>query len=99
MSLQDKFKNLEKMVLEQIHLINQFSGIPFVILIYDPQDQKECYEYIEDIKKKLENNGKKVLQILVGDFVFNYFEGEVPQAELLPVGQDLVNILNLQINI
>jgi hypothetical protein len=31
--------------------------------------------------------------------VFNYFEGEVPQAELLPVGQDLVDILNLQINI
>ena len=31
--------------------------------------------------------------------VFNYFEGEIPQAELLPVGQDLVNILNLQINI
>jgi len=30
--------------------------------------------------------------------VFNYFEGEVPHAELLPVGQDLVNILNLQIN-
>jgi hypothetical protein len=31
--------------------------------------------------------------------VFNYFEGEVPKAELLPVGQDLVNILNLQINL
>ena len=31
--------------------------------------------------------------------VFNYFEGEVPQAELLPVGQELVDILNLQINI
>ena len=31
--------------------------------------------------------------------VFNCFEGEVPQTELLPVGQDLVNILNLQINI
>ncbi|MBY8987018.1 MAG: hypothetical protein KGD61_01070 [Candidatus Lokiarchaeota archaeon] len=31
--------------------------------------------------------------------VFNYFEGDVPQAELLPVGQDLLNILNLQINI
>ncbi len=28
--------------------------------------------------------------------VFNYFDGDVPQAELLPVGQDLVDILNLQ---
>jgi len=31
--------------------------------------------------------------------VFNYFEGEVPHAELLPVGQELVDILNLQINV
>ncbi|NVM43822.1 MAG: hypothetical protein HWN79_02805 [Candidatus Lokiarchaeota archaeon] len=31
--------------------------------------------------------------------VFNYFEGEIPQAELLPVGQGLLDILNLQINV
>ena len=30
--------------------------------------------------------------------VFNYFEGEVPEAALLPVGQDLVDMLSLQIN-
>ncbi len=29
--------------------------------------------------------------------VFNYFEGEVPRPELLPVGQELVNMLSLQI--
>jgi len=29
----------------------------------------------------------------------NSIEGEVPQAELLPVGQELVDILNLQINV
>ncbi len=30
--------------------------------------------------------------------VFNYFEGEVPKAALLPIGQDLVDMLSLQIN-
>jgi hypothetical protein len=30
--------------------------------------------------------------------VFNYFEGDVPEASLLPVGQDLVDMLNIQIN-
>lgn len=83
MSLKDKFKNLGKMVLEQIHLINQFSGIPFVILIYDPQDQKECYEYIEDLKKKLINKGKKILQVPIGDFVFNYFEKNEQMEEII----------------
>jgi hypothetical protein len=30
--------------------------------------------------------------------VFNYFEGRLPRAELLPVGQELVNMLSVQIN-
>jgi hypothetical protein len=29
--------------------------------------------------------------------VFNYYEGDVPQAELLPKGQELVDMLSLQI--
>ena len=31
--------------------------------------------------------------------VFNYFEGEVPRPALLPAGQELVDMLNLQINL
>jgi len=30
--------------------------------------------------------------------VFNYFEGEVQRLELLPAGQELVDMLNVQIN-
>ena len=30
--------------------------------------------------------------------VFNYFEGQVPHAELLPIGQELVDLLSIQIN-
>ncbi len=30
--------------------------------------------------------------------VFNYFEGQVPRAELLPAGQDLVDMLSIQIS-
>jgi len=29
--------------------------------------------------------------------VFNYFEGEVPRPALLPAGQELVDMLSLQI--
>ena len=42
------------------------------------------------------NKSEKVFEDYV---VFNYFEGEVSQAELLPVGQELFDILNLQINV
>jgi hypothetical protein len=41
----------------------------------------------------------KTEKLFEDSVVFNYFEGEVPQAELLPVGQELVDILNLQINV
>jgi len=41
----------------------------------------------------------KAEKVFEDSVVFNYFEGDVPQAELLPVGQELVDILNLQINI
>ncbi|MFX0075668.1 MAG: hypothetical protein ACFE96_09510 [Candidatus Hermodarchaeota archaeon] len=41
----------------------------------------------------------KIEKVFEDYVVFNYFEGEVSQAALLPVGQELVNILNLQINI
>ncbi len=30
--------------------------------------------------------------------VFNYFEGEVPRPELLPTGQELVDMLSVQMN-
>jgi hypothetical protein len=42
------------------------------------------------------NENEKVFEDYV---VFNYFEGEVSQASFLPVGQELVEILNLQINV
>lgn len=106
MSLKDKFKNLEKMVLEQIHLINQFSGIPFVILIFDPQDQQKCYEYIEDLQKKLKRSGKKILRIPIGEFVFRYFEENDQMEEIIEfdkkepelVRQELSNVCERYFN-
>ncbi|KKK60109.1 hypothetical protein LCGC14_3027640, partial [marine sediment metagenome] len=62
MSLREKFKNLEQMLTQQLHLINQFSGIPFVILIYDPQEQKKCYENVEDLMKSIRKQNKTVLK-------------------------------------
>ncbi|MHA1195331.1 MAG: BREX protein BrxB domain-containing protein [Promethearchaeota archaeon] len=106
MSLKEKFKNLEQIITEQNHLINQFSGIPFVILIYDPQDQKECYENIEDLKKKLEKKGNKILKIPIGDFIFNYFEKKGKIEELINydkiepdlVRKELANVCEKQFN-
>jgi len=106
MSLKGKFKNLKQMLTQQIHLINQFSGIPFVILIYDPQDQKECYENIEDLTKKFEKKGKKVLKIPIGDFVFKYFEEQNKMEEIIEydktepeiVRQELSNVCEKYFN-
>lgn len=83
MSLIEKFKNLGDILTQQLHLINQFSGIPFVLLIYDPQEQKECYENVEDLMKVIENSNRNVLNISIGDFVFKYFEKEDKMDEII----------------
>ena len=67
---------------------------------YCPEHQQLFYEFGFRARGYVPcwtyNKSEKVFEDFV---VFNYYEGEVPQAALLPVGQDLVNILNVQINV
>ncbi len=42
---------------------------------------------------------KKVNNSFEDYVVFNYFEGQVPNAELLPIGQELVDLLSAQITL
>ena len=45
-----------------------------------------CWNYVK-AEKKFEDY-----------VVFNYYEGEISNVKLLPKGQELVNLLNIQIN-
>ena len=64
-----------------------------------PEHQQLFYEFGFRVRGyvpcwSFKNKGKSFEDYVV----FNYFEGEVPEAALLPVGQDLVDMLSLQIN-
>ena len=66
---------------------------------FSPEDQQLFYEfgfrargYVPCWSYRKENKSFE-------DYVvFNYFEGQVRRAELLPAGQDLVDMLSVQIN-
>jgi len=70
------------------------------VSVYSPEHQQLFYEFGFRARGYVPcwtyNKSEKIFEDYV---VFNYFEGEVPQAEFLPVGQELVDILNLQVNI
>jgi hypothetical protein len=80
--------------------INKIRYCEAFISAFRPEDQQLFYEFGFRARGYVPCwNYNKTENKFEDYVVFNYFEGEVPQAELLPVGQDLVNILNLQINI
>ncbi|MBA7652069.1 hypothetical protein ES703_59898 [subsurface metagenome] len=80
--------------------INKIRYCEAFISAFRPEDQQLFYEFGFRARGYVPCwNYNKTENKFEDYVVFNYFEGEVPQADLLPVGQDLVNILNLQINI
>ncbi len=97
-SLEELYVYLEEFlkVIKENHI--RYSEV--FVSAFSPEHQQLFYEfgfrargYVPCWSFKKDNNSFE-------DYVvFNYFEGEVPEAALLPIGQDLVKILNLQINI
>jgi hypothetical protein len=42
MDLRPKFSELEHLLLEQRNLIGLHSGVPFILLVYPPDQEKMC---------------------------------------------------------
>ncbi len=66
---------------------------------FNPEHQQLFYEFGFRARGYVPCwNYKKEEEAFEDYVVFNYFEGEVPRPALLPVGQELVDMLNVQIN-
>lgn len=73
MSLLDKFNELETMLLEQRRLLGLHSGVPFVILVYDPGEERHCRARQIELREKLEFNGIHVIEHELNNFIFDYY--------------------------
>ena len=73
MSLSAKFNELETILLEQRHLIGLHSGVPFLILVYDPHREHHCRALQITLREKLEFNGIHVIEHELSNFIFDHY--------------------------
>jgi len=76
MLLQDKFDQLEDLLINHRDSIGIHNGVPFIMLIYSPERENECRKKIDNLHEKLESNNLKVLNIPVNLFIFNHLKNE-----------------------
>ena len=72
-SLVDKFRELETLLLRSRHTLALHAGVPFVLLIYDPHQERLCREEQEHLGTKLQDAGLTVREIPVQTFIFDHY--------------------------
>ena len=72
-SLVEKFRELESLLVNSRHTLALHAGVPFVLLIYDPQLERQCREEQAHLGDKLEDAGLVVHEIPVLTFIFDHY--------------------------
>lgn len=70
MTLQEKFDQLENLLLNHRETIGIHNGVPFIMLIYSPEEELQCQKYIKNLHEKLESKNNKVLKIPLNTLIF-----------------------------
>jgi hypothetical protein len=73
MSLLDKFNELEYLLLARRDALALPGGTPFVLLIYDPYEERLCQARRQELAERLESRGQRVHEIGLGTFIFDYY--------------------------
>lgn len=74
-SLVDKFAELEKLLLHHRQTLALHAGVPFVLLIYDPAEERHCREEQAHLTTKLRDAGLAVHEISLETFIFDHYAG------------------------
>jgi hypothetical protein len=72
-SLVDKFRELERLILQHRETLALHAGVPFVLLVYDPRDERRCRDEQAHLKTKLEDRGLTVHEIPLDTFIFDHY--------------------------
>lgn len=73
-SLLDKFSELEKLIIERRDTLALHSGVPFVLLIYHPNDENDCQEQQAHLMNKLADVDLIVHEIPLKTFIFDHYK-------------------------
>ena len=72
-SLVEKFSELEILLLDHRRTLALHSGVPFVLLIYDPHKERRCREEQAHLTTKLTDAGLVVHEIPLETFIFDHY--------------------------
>ncbi len=72
-SLTEKFTDLENLLLNQRHTLDLHAGVPFVLLIYHPKEERRCREEQAHLALKLRDAGLTMREISAATFLFDHY--------------------------
>jgi len=73
-SLQDKFEELENLLLHYRRTLAQHVGVPFVRLVYSPEEEVECQRLRERLARTLERDSVSVETVSCRGAIFAHYE-------------------------
>ena len=71
--LQEKFEELTDLLIRHRDNLSQGTGVPFVRLIYSPEEERECRRLTKMLHESLEMAGLQTDEICCGEMVFKYY--------------------------
>ena len=72
--LQQKFEELENLLLHHRRTLAQNTGVPFIRLVYQPDEEAPCRRYRETLARTLRREGVMVETISCRGVIFNHYE-------------------------
>ncbi len=72
-SLAEKFTELESLLCDHRQTLALHAGVPFVLLIYEPEQERSCREEQALLATKLNDAGLTIREISVETFVFDHY--------------------------
>jgi len=72
--LRQKFEELEDLLLHHRRTLAQNTGVPFVRLVYRPEEEIACQRFREPLARTLEREGVKVEVVSCREVIFTRYE-------------------------
>lgn len=88
MSLSAKFDELERLLLEDRAALGMHTGVPFLLLIYDPYEEKTCRAHQIHLRDKLQMRGLQVAELELSNFIFDYYDERGQLQQIFDLDRD-----------
>lgn len=82
MSLSAKFEELEAILLDDQHRsqLRLHSGVPFIMLVYDPYEERKSRAYQTRLRDKLNARQLPVTEYELNTFIFEYYAKRISSS-------------------